>query len=108
MFYQENINYCSQDSRRTGLCNRYLLVINRLPRQAPLKCFFRVDEVAVNFVISTQTAYRLSGEGDFQMSWIWSCVGMSAEEIWRFEEFLVETEHYRKGLKIDPIRSCCC
>jgi excisionase family DNA binding protein len=55
-----------------------------------------VDEVAVYFAISTRTVYRLIDEGDLQTSRIRGCVRVSAEEIRRFEEIMVETEHYRK------------
>jgi excisionase family DNA binding protein len=55
-----------------------------------------VDEVAVYFAISARTVYRLLDEGDLQASRIRGCVRVSAEEIRRFEEILVETEHYRK------------
>jgi excisionase family DNA binding protein len=60
------------------------------------KCYFRVDEVADYFAISTRTVYRIIDEGDLQTSRIHDCVRVSAEEIRRFEEILVETEHYRK------------
>ena len=57
---------------------------------------FRLDEVTVYFAISARTVYRLMDEGDLQASRIRGCVRVSAEEIRRFEEILVETEHYRK------------
>ena len=63
---------------------------------SPLKRYFRIDEVAVYFAISARTVYRLLDEGDLQASRIRGCVRVSAEEIRRFEEILVETEHYRK------------
>jgi excisionase family DNA binding protein len=53
-------------------------------------------EHAVYFAISTRTFYRLLDEGHLQATRIRGCVRVSAEEIRRFEEILVETEHYRK------------
>jgi excisionase family DNA binding protein len=55
-----------------------------------------VGEVAVYFAISARTVYRLLDEGDPQGSRIRGCVRVSAKEIRRFEEILVETEQYRK------------
>jgi excisionase family DNA binding protein len=52
--------------------------------------------VAVYFAISARTVYRLLDEGDLQAARIRGCVRVSAEELRRFEEILVETEHYRK------------
>jgi len=56
---------------------------------APLKRYFRVDEVAVYFAISARTVYRLLDEGDLQATRIRGCVRVSSEELKRFEALLV-------------------
>jgi excisionase family DNA binding protein len=55
----------------------------------PLKRYFRIDEVAVYFAISTRTVYRLLDEGDLQAARIRGCVRVSSEEIKRYESMLV-------------------
>ena len=59
-----------------------------------LKCYYRVDEVAVYLVISTRTVYRLLDEGDLHVNRIQGCVRVSAEEIRRFEEALADADQY--------------
>lgn len=61
---------------------------------APLKHYYRLDEVAVYFGISERTVYRLLDEGDLQATRIRRCLRVSAEEIRRFEEALADAYQY--------------
>jgi excisionase family DNA binding protein len=62
------------------------------PTPHPLKRYYRVDEVAVYFAISVRTVYRLLDEGDLQGCRIRGCVRVSAEEVKRFEETLMDVD----------------
>ena len=55
---------------------------------APLKRFYRVDEVAVYFAISARTVYRLLDMGDLQATRIRGCLRVSSAEVQRFEALL--------------------
>ena len=55
---------------------------------APMKRFYRVDEVAVYFAISARTVYRLLDMGDLQATRIRGCLRVSSEELKRFEVLL--------------------
>jgi excisionase family DNA binding protein len=55
---------------------------------APLKRFYRVDEVAVYFAISARTVYRLLDMGDLQATRIRGCLRVSSDELKRFEALL--------------------
>lgn len=55
---------------------------------APMKRFYRVDEVAVYFAISARTVYRLLDMGDLQATRIRGCLRVSSDELKRFEVLL--------------------
>ena len=55
---------------------------------APLKRFYRVDEVAVYFAVSARTVYRLLDMGDLQATRIRGCLRVSSDELKRFEALL--------------------
>ena len=55
---------------------------------APLKRFYRVDEVAAYFAISARTVYRLLDMGDLQATRIRGCRRVSLDEMKRFEALL--------------------
>jgi excisionase family DNA binding protein len=55
---------------------------------APLKRFYRVDEVAVYFAVSARTVYRLLDMGDLQATRIRGCLRVSSDELKRFEVLL--------------------
>jgi len=55
---------------------------------APLKRFYRVDEVAAYFAISARTVYRLLDMGDLQATRIRGCLRVSSAEMQRFEALL--------------------
>jgi excisionase family DNA binding protein len=57
---------------------------------APLKRYYRLNEVAAYFDISERTVYRLLDEGDLQATRIRKCLRVSAEEIWRYAASLEE------------------
>ncbi|MDI6727159.1 MAG: helix-turn-helix domain-containing protein [Smithellaceae bacterium] len=56
------------------------------------KRYWRLDEVADYFAISTRTVYRLLDEGALQTIQIRSCRRVALEEIRRFEEKLMNEE----------------
>ena len=55
---------------------------------APLKRFYRVDEVAVYFAVSARTVYRLLDMGDLQATRIRGCLRVSSDEMKRYEALL--------------------
>ena len=57
---------------------------------APLKRYYRLNEVAAYFDISERTVYRLLDEGDLQTTRIRQCLRVSAEEIQRYAASLEE------------------
>lgn len=57
---------------------------------APLKRYYRLNEVAAYFDISERTVYRLLDEGDLQATRIRKCLRVSAEEIRRYAASLEE------------------
>ena len=59
---------------------------------APLKRFYRVDEVAVYFAVSARTVYRLLDMGDLQATRIRGCLRVSSDELKRFEALLERFE----------------
>lgn len=58
------------------------------------KRYWRVDEVAAYFAISTRTVYRLLDDGALQTIRIRSCRRVALAEVKRFEERLAEEEPF--------------
>jgi len=61
----------------------------------PIKQYFRVDEVAEIFSISTRTVYRLIDEGELKRTKIRGCLRVPLWEIERYEK---ELEKQTEGL----------
>ena len=55
---------------------------------APLKRYYRLNEVAAYFDISERTVYRLLDMGDLQATRIRGCRRVSLDELKRFEALL--------------------
>ena len=55
---------------------------------APLKRYYRLNEVAAYFDISERTVYRLLDMGDLQATRIRGCRRVSLDEMKRFEALL--------------------
>jgi len=58
------------------------------------KRYWRVDEVAACFAISTRTVYRLLNDGALQTIRIRSCRRVPLEKVRRFEEKLLNEEPF--------------
>lgn len=58
------------------------------------KRYWRVDEVAAHFAISTRTVYRLLDDGPLQTIRLRSCHRVALEEVKRFEEKLLNEEPF--------------
>lgn len=56
--------------------------------------YWRVDEVADYFAISTRTVYRLLDDGALQTIRIRSCRRVAQEEVRRFEKKLMDDEPF--------------